>query len=357
MKLVIVKLSSIGDIIHTLPALAALRRHFPDADVTWVVERSSAQLLRGNPLLNRLIELDTRQWRRRWRSPSVWSEVMVCFRELRAHQFDIGLDFQGLIKSGLVLYLSGAQQRVGFETACLREKFSLTFLTHQVPASDDVHVIEKNLQLVRSLGAACEGAYEFPLHIADEDRQWVESTLQAHGVKEFAILNPGGAWKGKRWSPAGYAAIGTFLHEAYGLVSVVTHAPDEQMLAQEVVARCRDSVIPLCCTLKQLAALADRASLFVGGDTGPMHLAAARGTPIVAIFGPTVARRNGPFSPEDVIVQQEQRRASAYYQRGQDDDYINVSEDEVRQAIERRLARVSQFGPHKFARTVAAPSG
>lgn len=356
MKLVIVKLSSIGDVIHTLPAVAALRRQFPDADITWVVERSSAQLLRQNPLLNRLIELDTGQWRRQWHSPSVWSEVVTCFQQMRTHRFDIGLDFQGLIKSGLVLYLSGARQRVGFETACLREKLSLVFLTDQAPASDDVHVIEKNLQLVRWLGVSHQGPYEFPMHIPDEDRQWVEKSLRTHGIKEFAILNPGGAWKGKRWSPAGYAAIGTFLYEAYGLASIVTHAPDEQALAQEVVARCGESAIPLCCTLKQLAALADRATLFVGGDTGPMHLAAARGTPIVAIFGPTLARRNGPFSPEDVIVQEERRSARAYYRREREDDYINVSEDEVRQAIKRRLTRVSQFGSHRLAQIVTTPS-
>jgi ADP-heptose:LPS heptosyltransferase len=133
----------------------------------------------------------------------------------------------------------------------------------------------------------------------------------------------------------------------------VTHAPNEEELALEVTSQTHLSAIPFPCTLKQLAILADRASLFVGGDTGPLHLAAARGTPIVAIFGATLARRNGPFSPEDVVVQDPEAVPDAYYRRANDDRYINVSVDQVRQAIERRLARASKPRPHHYAQTAA----
>lgn len=342
MKILIVKLSSIGDVIHTLPALAELRRHFPSAELAWVVERSSAQLLRDNPALDHLIEIDTRAWRRRWLTPETWQQVTSLVARLRRYRFDLGFDFQGLFKSGLVLLLARARRRIGFETACLREKASRVCLTEQVPVSDEVHVIEKNLELVRALGIRTSGTYEFPLSLSDQDREVVERALTALGVKDFAILNPGGNWKGKRWSPPGYAAIAEYLSRTFGLVSLVTHAPDEVGVAHEVAEGAPRSAIPFPCTLKQLAVLADRAALFVGGDTGPLHLAAARRTPIVAIFGPTPGRRNGPFSPEDVVVQDPQARPRAYYRRRDDDHYINVSVDQVKDAIARRLARAGR---------------
>jgi lipopolysaccharide heptosyltransferase I len=353
MRILIVKLSSIGDVIHTLPALAELRRHFPLAEISWIVERSSAPLLRQNPLLDHLIEIDTRAWRREWPAPRTWRAILSVIERLRSHQFDVGFDFQGLLKSGFVLHLSGARRRIGFETACMREKASLMFLTEQVPVSDDGHVIEKNLQLVRVLGLEPGAAYEFPMHIPEEDRHIVDRKLRLIGADRLALINPGGAWKGKRWSPESYAAICDFLFEGYGLVALVTHAPDEEELAREVVSGAiHSSAIPFSCTLRQLAALADRAALFVGGDTGPLHVAAARGTPIVAIFGPTPARRNGPFCPADIVVQDFDIVPTTYY-RHLSDDYLNVSVDQVKQAIERRLASANTTEPNQPPRTIA----
>ncbi|RMG49370.1 MAG: lipopolysaccharide heptosyltransferase I [Acidobacteria bacterium] len=353
MKILIVKLSSIGDVIHTLPALAALRRRFPEARISWIVERSSASLLRDHPYLDDLIEIDTRLWRRRWSSPSTWRQMRSALTALRAHRFDVGLDFQGLLKSGLVLFLSGARRRIGFETACLREKPSALFLTEQVPVSDEVHVIEKNLALVRALGAEPGADYEFPLAISEEDRHVVAHRLQSLAVESFAIVNPGGNWKGKRWAPENYAAICDYLWAEHGLVSVITHAPGEEALAEEVSRRARGSAIPFACTLKQLAVLADRARLFIGGDTGPLHLAAARRTPIVAIFGPTPAGRNGPFSPHDIVVQDPRARVSPYYRRRRNEgSYIRVPVEEVKRAIERRLSNVGNPPYSTYAPTI-----
>ncbi|MBI3950770.1 MAG: lipopolysaccharide heptosyltransferase I [Acidobacteria bacterium] len=351
MRILIVKLSSIGDVIHTLPALAELRRRFPSAEVSWVVERSSAELLRESPMLDHLIEINTRAWRQQWQGPRTWREVLQAVEDLRKHQFDIGFDFQGLLKSGLVLYLSRARRRVGFETTAMRERQSRVFLTQQVPVSDEGHVIEKNLQLIRVLGIERSGPYQFPMSIPEEDRQIVEWKLKSLGIGSFAIINPGGNWKGKRWSPENYAALCQYLYHTHRLVSVVTHAPDEEELAWQVTEGGRPSAIAFPCTLKQLAVLADRASLFVGGDTGPLHLAAARGAPIVAIFGATLARRNGPFFPDDVVVQDPDAMPEAYYRRSNDDHYINVPLDQVQQAIERRLARASKAQPNQDART------
>jgi len=205
--------------------------------------------------------------------------------------------------------------------------------------------------LVRALGVETNGPYQFPMTIGEADREFIQRKLRSLKIDAFAIINPGGNWKGKRWSPEGYAAIADFLFRSLGLVSLVTHAPDEERLAQEVISATRHSAISFPCTLKQLAVLADRAALFLGGDTGPLHLAAARETPIVAIFGPTPARRNGPFSPEDVVVQDPQAAPNAYYRRINDDQYINVSVDQVKRAIERRLARASKPQSDQCART------
>lgn len=354
MNILIVKLSSIGDVIHTLPALAALRRQFPAAHISWVVERPSAALLRDNPCLDEVIEIDTRAWRRRWASPSTWRRMRSALTVLRAGRFDVGLDFQGLLKSGLVLFLSGARRRIGFDTACLREKPSALFLTEQVPVSDEGHVIEKNLALVRALGASPGGAYEFPMSISEEDCNLIAARLNALAIEAFAIVNPGGNWKGKRWAPENYAAICDYLWSEHGLVSVITHAPGEEALAEEVRRRARGSAIPFACTLKQLAVLADRARLFIGGDTGPLHLAAARRTPIVAIFGPTPAGRNGPFSPHDIVVQDPRAEVSPYYRRrGNDESYIAVPVDEVKRAIERRLSDVRRSPDAPYRPAVA----
>jgi lipopolysaccharide heptosyltransferase I len=339
MNLLIVKLSSIGDVIHTLPAAAALRRGFPSATMTWVVERSSAQLLRGNPVIDHLVEIDTRSWRDRRYGVQTLKSIKQKLEELRARPYDIGFDFQGLLKSGLVLCLSRARRRIGFETACLREKFSLLFFTEQVPVSDQVHVIEKNLQVVSVLGIPTARPYEFPLAIADEDREFITLMLKKLNATRFAIVNPGGAWLGKRWPPERYAMMCDFLSARFGLASLTTHGPDEEKLAHEVAQASKGSAIPFPCTLKQLAVLADRASLFIGTDTGPLHLAAARGTPIVGLYGPTVSERNGPFNPQDIIVQDTSIQSSVYYRRRvHNERYLDIPIEAVERAVEKRLA-------------------
>jgi lipopolysaccharide heptosyltransferase I len=354
MNILIVKLSAIGDIVHTLPALARLRRAFPQARIRWVVERAMAELLREHPMLDEVIELDTRRWRTQWLSRATWGEIGDALAHLRRPPQDLGFDFQGLMKSGLVLWLSGAARRIGFETAALKEKASRVFLTERVPVPAEGHVIERNLALVRHvLGEDdAETAYEFPLAISESDRRAVEDRLEALGVREFALLNPGGGWAAKRWPPQRYGAIADFLWERYGWISLVPCGPSEEALAHAVARASRwQKAVPFPCTLKQLAALADRARLFLGGDTGPLHLAAARGTPIVALYGPTSARRNGPFHPDDQVVARTPASGYRYYsRRRRDEGFLDIPVGEVIAAIERRVALASRTGPSADAR-------
>ncbi len=302
MRILIVKLGSIGDVVHTLPALAALRRAMPASHLAWVVERGgAAHLLRGNQCLDELIELDMRGWRRSLASGETRTAIRAAMARLRGEKFDVALDFQGLLKSAMIAWLARAPRRVGFAPNALREPASAWLLTERVEADDNAHIIKKNLRLAAHLGCAVDGAYEFPIGLAAEDERFAEEQ-QARGA--FAIINPGGGWPTKLWSTAGFAGIADRLREAYGLRSVVTYGPGEEALAQSVVEQAKSgAAVRLASTLKQFFALSQRTALFIGGDTGPLHLAAAARAPIVGIYGPTPSQRNGPFASDDVVVE------------------------------------------------------
>lgn len=304
MRILLVKLGAIGDVVHTLPALAALRRALPSAYIAWAVERGGpAQLLAGNPCLDDVIEFDMRGWRKTLWRPATWRAVYQTVERMHKSGFDVALDFQGLLKSAYVAKYSRAARRIGFATAALREPASAALLHEQVEVDDRDHVIKKNLRLVEYLGCAVSGAYEFPLALAPDDEAFAEQQA-ARFAGGFAILNPGGGWPTKLWSAENFAALADRLWRVYDIRSLVTYGPGEESLAQAVVEYSQtNAAIKLDTTLKQFFALAQRARLFVGGDTGPMHLAAAAGAPVVALFGPTSARRNGPFAPEDIVIE------------------------------------------------------
>ena len=306
MRILIVKLGAIGDIVHTLPALAALRRGLPDAHLAWVVERGGgAKLLQSNPALDDLIELDMRGWRKTlWRPTgwaATWSAIKQVVERMHAGQFDVTLDFQGLLKSAYVASRARPRMRVGFADDALREPLAARYYDRQVAADDSGHVIQKNLQLAAALGCDVSGAYEFPIGVSDELDLLGKMQLLSG---PYALLNPGGGWPTKLWNAAGFAAVADRLWEAYGMRSLVTYGPGEAALAQEIVAQAKSGKAEIYdATLKELWAVARYAKLFVGGDTGPMHIAAAAGAPIVALFGPTSAQRNGPFAPDDLVVE------------------------------------------------------
>jgi lipopolysaccharide heptosyltransferase I len=300
MHLLIVKLSAIGDVVHALPAAAAVKREAPDARITWVVERAAAPILRGSPVIDRLVEIDTRTWRRRLLGRETRRALVARLSALREEPADVALDMQGLLKSGLAAFASGAPRRVGFATEALREPASRAFLTEQAPVDDAGHVIEKNLALVRHLGFSTAGDYEFPISVPDDVRRALEARLPDEA---FAILNPGGGWETKLWPAERFGALAEAIGERHGLVSLVTYGPGEEELARRVAAASPSGAArPFACSLVELVELARRSRLFVGGDTGPLHLAAAAGAPIVGIYGPTSPLRNGPFDPRDRTV-------------------------------------------------------
>ncbi len=303
MHILIVKLSSIGDVVHAMPAAAALRRAFPEARLTWVVEKVAAPLLVGAPVLDEVVVLDTRGWRKSLRRAETRAAIADRYRAVRRNRPDVALDFQGLLKSAAVARLSGARERIGFSTDALRERASRFGYTRQIPVDDAKHVIFNNLKLAEAIGAVMPERYEFPFPPFDEPAALVAERLAVQGIERFVILNPGGGWVTKLWPPRDFAALVDHVWEEFGLASVVTCGPGEERMAEAIVGGAKSgkaAFIPT--TLPELIALIRQAELFVGGDTGPLHLAAAAGTPIVGIYGPTMPERNGPFNPADVTV-------------------------------------------------------
>lgn len=346
-KILIVRLGAIGDVIHTLPALAALRRALPEAHLAWAVERGGpAKLLQDNPCLDELIELDLRGWRKNLTKVQTLSAIRSSVARLRSTRFDLSLDFQGLLKSAMVARMAGIPRRIGFAKEVLREPASRWLLTEQVTANDDDHVIKKNLQLVKHLGCHVSGEYEFPIRIDATDEQFADEQIEQNGGA-LAILNPGGGWATKLWHTSEFAAIADRLWEAYGIRSAVTYGPGELSIAQAVVGQARNrAAFALDSTLKQFLALARRAKLFLGGDTGPMHLAAAAQTPIVAIFGPTEARRNGPFAKDDLVVERFDLdcRTDCYRRYCSHTSCMKIPSETVWQAVVKRLQTASGPG-------------
>lgn len=305
MKILIVKLGSIGDLIHTLPAVAAIRRRLPEAEISWVVENRAAEVLRDNPAINNLIEADTKAWRRWPMSGETLTAPRRQFHQLRASSFDLAIDFQGLLKSALMSRLSGARRRFGFGRTALREPAS-RFLGHQpldVPL--DAHIIVKNISLAAgALGLELDtdpSTFEFPLGTKPAHQR--EAQVAA-GTPPFALLNPGGGWPTKLWSPERFGRLADALWSEFGLRSLVSYGPGEKMLADRVIAGSESGQTQaVSLSLKGFYELAKLAEVYIGGDTGPTHLAVAARTPIVGLFGPTEWWRNGSPFAADVCVE------------------------------------------------------
>jgi len=304
-RILIVKLGSIGDIVHTLPSLAAIRREFTDAEIAWVVEERSSEILKDNPFIDNLIEVDTRRLRRRRDIDKLVHEASRQLRVLRKFGFDIAIDFQGLLKSATIAKLSGAKKRWGFSRDGLREPMSRLLLTNTVQTPSQIHIIQKNLALASgALGLTITNTdLEFSIATSPENITEAKAIIEKTGG-EFAILNPGGGWVTKLWHAEKFGQLADRLWDDKGIRSVVTTGPNEDELAEKIAANSRSGKILFATpTIKGFYELAKRARVYVGGDTGPSHVAVAAGTPIVGLFGPTEWWRNGSPNPDDICVE------------------------------------------------------
>lgn len=309
-RLLIVRLGSMGDIIHTLPAATALRKAFPDAMIGWVVEERWAELLctlptprsgprsPQRPLVDKLHTVNTKAWRKSPLSTQTWEQIAAGLSELRAPRYDVSVDFQGAIRSALIARCSGVPVTYGF--AQPRENPASMFYSRRIIARGE-HIVEQNLSLAETVAQKPLQLpkIEFP-HSQDAERE-CEAWLQQRGITRFALLNPGAGWGAKQWPAARYGEVAQQLAQD-GVKSLINYGPGEEELAKAVEAASAGAATRITCSLTQLIALTRRASLFIAGDTGPMHLAAALGIPVVAIFGPTNPARNGPFATRSIVL-------------------------------------------------------
>ena len=290
MNILIVRLGALGDVVHAIPAAAALRRAFPGARIDWLVEAKHRAIVDLVTVIDRTIAVERS-------TVGGWHQAV---RELRATPYDLAIDLQGLLKSAVLARASGAARVVGFSIWHLREKTARPFYS-DVRDAEGGHVIAKNLRLLEAVEIH-DHEISFPL--ADVPSAAVDSLrVQIGATTPFALVNAGAAWVNKRWPAHRFGELASFLREACGLVPVVLWGPGEEGLAADVIAASgKAAVLAPPTSIADIVAMTRAAALVVSGDTGPLHIATAVGTPTVSIFGPTDPARNGPFAVGDVAV-------------------------------------------------------
>ena len=295
-RILIIKPSSLGDVVHALPTVAALRRRFPSARITWLVKREWAAALEGNPHLDEVLALDL--------SPKGWP---AAWRAVRAGRFDTVLDLQGLLRSALLGWVSGAPVRIGFANG---REGSPWFYTERVPVpSPSMHAVDRYLLTAKYLGADPGEVKpsDFPLPHDAQAEARIEVLLAATGVPAgdmLVAMNPSARWNTKRWPTESFAAVGDRLQQDRASRVVLIGGRDEGHVGKQVMRAMRTAPIDLMgqTTLKELIALLRRARLLITNDSGPMHLAAAVGTPVIALFGPTDPARTGPYGVGHTVL-------------------------------------------------------
>ncbi len=316
-RILIIKPSSLGDVVHALPVLAAARATYPRAYLAWLVGTSIAPLLARHPLLDEVIEFDRRRYGRMLQNPRILAEFVRFVRDLRRRRFDLVLDLQGLARSGFLAWATGARQRVGFRAA--RELAWAFYTRRVVTPAGDTHAVEKNVALARAAGLRLDRP-EFPLGLRPEelDHARARITTAAGGpLPAFTAVVPGARWPSKQWPAEKFAELIDALHAAGRPPVVLLGGPDERPLAAAIVRAVHAPVVDLCgqTDVRALAAVLALAQQVICCDSGPMHIAAALGTPIVAVFGPTNPARTGPYAADAQVVSRALPCAPCYARR------------------------------------------
>lgn len=341
-RFLIVRLGALGDVVHAIPVAAALRRAFPSARIDWLVSAKHREILDLVSCLDHRIAVNDRGGT----SAGTGASLGGALREIRRANYDVAIDLQGLIKSAAIARLSGARRVVGFGARYAREGLARLLYTDvhdpggegMFAPSETRHVVAINLGLLAGLGVA-PGPPEFPLAVPESA---VARAMHEATGGRYALLNPGAAWPNKRWPPARLGALAAMLRERQGLRSVVIWGPGEAGLGEGVVAASQGAaVLSPKTSVADLAALAQGARVMVSGDTGPTHIAAAVGTPLVGIYGPTRPERNGPWLPDDETVSRASQCQCHHLRqcRAATMCLLDIGVEEVLAAVERRVGK------------------
>jgi heptosyltransferase-1 len=341
-SLLIVRLGAMGDVIHTMAAVAALRAVFPDTKIGWAIEERWAELLHvkgaawsgkrstAQPLVDSVHVVNTKQWRKSPFFVETTRQIKKTFAGIRAQKYEVAADFQGAIKSALIARFAGAGETVGM--AAPRE-FPAKSLYKRPIATPGTHIVEQYHSLAEAIaGTALPAAA--PIFPCDEEAEAV--IAKRFGSSKVIILNPGAGWAAKQWPAERYGKVAKALSRD-GLTPVINFGPGEDELARRAAAASGGTAVAMPCSLSELIALTRRAGLFIGGDTGPLHLAAAMKVPVVALFGPTDPARNGPYRTKSVVLRNSVSRTSLSHTSDLDPGLLQITTDEVVRAARQLL--------------------
>lgn len=342
-KILIVRLGAMGDILHALPVATGIRAALPSATIGWLVEERWSELLTApgrkaspnsvspqKPVANNIHTVDTRRWRQKFFRPSATAEILGALKRVRKIDYDFALDFQGAIKSGLFSRIGGAEMIAGFEDP--RESGARIFYRRKFPRRGE-HVIEQNHGLaVQALASVLGGqelklcAPQLPVDPAAE--AWAETEIARLGIASFAIMNPGAGWGAKQWPPARFGEVARAL-AAHNIKTLVNASADETELADAVIDASGGNAFALRCTIGQLIAITRRARLFIGGDTGPLHVAAALQIPVVALYGPTDPARTGPYGTQAITLRHPESETTFSHHDQAEAGLLKITSEEV----------------------------
>jgi heptosyltransferase-1 len=322
-QFLVVRLGSLGDIVHAFPAVGGLRESFPNAEIIWLTHPKWEALVRASSPANEVWTVDTRDW----------TSLRGILARIRTHHFDAAIDYQGLWKSASIPFLARVPRRIGFSSETVREAGVPLLYTERVRVNVVSHVADQNGELSLRAGAK-RGTAPITLRIPPEEEAVVKNALLKQGVVEYMVLSPGGGWRSKCWPAERFGKLALRILEELQLRCVINAGPGEEDLVATLM-RAAGSAQPMTYSgnLAQLMALLKNAAAVVAGDTGPLHLADALGAPVVAIFGPTDPTRNGPYRHNGVVLRWE--GAETTYKRGAeaDESLMHISVDEVFDAL------------------------
>jgi ADP-heptose:LPS heptosyltransferase len=325
-RFVVVRLGSLGDIVHTFPAVAGLRESFRSAEIVWLTHPRWVDLVRSSGLATEIWPVDSRSL----------TSVRELIGRLRAHNWDAALDYQGLWKSAFLPFWGGVRKRIGFGPATIRE-FGVPILYTDSVKCSTTHIADQNGELSLRAGAK-QPVGHFVLRVRDADATRVRADLAKESLGRYVVLSPGGGWRSKCWPAERFGALCQKLRRELDLPCVINYGPGEESLAKDVGAT-SGNARPVCYDgeTNTLQALLRDARCVVGGDTGPLHLAVALGTPAVALFGPTDPERNGPYPRGEIVLRSPQAVTSHRRSDTTDPSLLELSVDVVFAAVKQRL--------------------
>ncbi|NUM33884.1 MAG: lipopolysaccharide heptosyltransferase II [Candidatus Brocadiae bacterium] len=300
-KILVVKISALGDILHSLPVLKALKESQPNLFIGWLVARAYKEILEGNPYIDRIFLFERERWRGLKNCLFRQQEIWRLLKEIRAEGFDTCLDLQGLFRSGFFTLLSGASHRLGFAHA--REFSTLAYNNKVSVPHSIIHAVDRNSYLVEKL-IQKPVARDFPIFLSEQDKQKASSWLQGNPC---IVMVPGTRWPSKRWPAKHFARLMDGLFMDYNATIALVGAKGDSGLGEQILGNTKfpEKVVNLIgkTSIKELCAVMAKADLVISNDSGPMHIAAAMGSKILALFGPTDTQKTSPYGENHIVLQ------------------------------------------------------